>query len=93
MEDEDIAPYVYVHTANPVGMDRKSRQTNCIPVLKYSCTGMTFCPCRLDQLLVFGAISLSSILRPILFTTYYSMGQTFNSLVFETFQIIFKKNG
>ena len=50
-----------IHTADPVGMGRKSRQYNYIPVLTYSCTGMTFCPCRLDRLYVFGAMSSSFI--------------------------------
>ena len=56
-------------------MGRKLPQYNYIPVLKYSCTGMTFCPCRLDQLylciwhniLVFHFAVLS------IYTTYLSM--------------------
>ena len=48
MEDKDIAPNT--GTADPVGMGRKLRQYNYIPVLKYSCTSMTFCSDRLDQL-------------------------------------------
>ena len=39
-------------TDDPVCMGRESCQYNCIPVLKYSGTGMTFCPYRLDQMLV-----------------------------------------
>ena len=66
MEDEDIAPNAY-GTADLVGLGRKPHQYNYIPVLKYSCTGMTICPCRLDQLYVFGTISLSSIFHPILY--------------------------
>ena len=44
MEDEGYCTkYIqYVPTAHPVGMDRKSLQYNYIPVLEYSCTGMTF---------------------------------------------------
>jgi len=71
MEDEDIAPNMYVHTADPASMGRMS----CLYTYwnTYSCTGATFFPYRLDQLFVFGAISSSSILRPILYKTYYSM--------------------
>ena len=74
-----------MHTSDPVGMGRKMRQYNYISVLKYtnSCTGMTFCPCGLDQLYVFGAISSSSILRPILYTAYYSMSETFRNAQFH----------
>ena len=51
MEDDDIAPNAYP-TADPVGMDRKLLQCNYILFLKYSCTGMTFFPYKLDQLFV-----------------------------------------
>ena len=36
------------------------------------CTGRTFCPYRLDQLYVFGAISSSSILRPHIYKNHSS---------------------
>ena len=53
MEDEDIALIAfsrYGQNVAPVQLH--------IPVLKYDCTGMTFCPCRPDRLYVFGAIGI-----------------------------------
>ena len=63
----------YLGTADPVGMDRKS----CLYTLYWNIMyWRDFFPIyRLDQLYryVIGAIFSSSILCPILFTTYYSM--------------------
>ena len=49
-------------------MGRKSRQYNYIPVLKCSCTGMNFCPCRLDQLLDHWPVGYSQSLVYIIFS-------------------------
>ena len=65
-----------MQTADPVGTGRKSCRYSCISVQEYSCTGTTFSPYQQDQLYVFGAISSSSILHPILYITYYSMAIT-----------------
>ena len=46
-------------SADPVGMGRES----CLYTILSS---STFCPCQLDQLIVFASIPLLSILRPIL---------------------------
>ena len=72
MEDKDNAPNI--HTADPVGMDRKSRQYNYIPVLKYSCTGMTACPHRLDRLLVQWPIDDSKINTLPIFISFIIYG-------------------
>jgi len=73
MEDDDIAPNTY-------------SWSSCASTTIFLCwnivaTGMTFCPCRLDQLYDFSAISLissSSILHHIPYTTYYSMRRALN---------------
>ena len=42
MEDKAIAPNTYIHTADPIGMGRKSHQYN---IYQYGVgTGATFCP-------------------------------------------------
>jgi len=71
MEDEDIATNMYIQL-DPVGMGRKS----CLYTILEYCvlarlSAHTVYP--LDQLHAFGAISSSSILCPILHTTYHSM--------------------
>ena len=66
MEDEDIAPNTY-GTGDPVGMGRKARQYNYIPVIKYRLYWHDYSHlCSLDQLTASGAESSSNILCPIL---------------------------
>ena len=60
-------------TADPVCTGRKSCQYSYISGHEYSCSGATFCPYQLVQLYALGAISLSSVLSPILYAAYYSM--------------------
>ena len=57
-----------IHTADPVFTGRKSCQYRNIVVLVRLSAHTAW-----DQLYVFGAISSSSILFPILYETYYSM--------------------
>ena len=86
MKDEDTAKN---HTADPVGMGRKSCQYNYIFLywkLKYSFIGMIFWPCSLDHLYAFGAISSSSILQCYLYryNLFTYMASTENSSVGTT---------
>jgi len=75
MKDNDIAPNAY-HTADPVCTGRKSYQDNYISGQEFRVVLVQLStPYQLDQLhtYVFGAISSSSSLHPILYKAYYSM--------------------
>ena len=68
MEDEDITSNAY-QLIQPVWAESRAS----VHYTGIWCTGTTFCLWyRLDQLHVFGAVSLSSILRAYLYTTYSS---------------------
>ena len=66
-------------TADPVGLDKKS----CLhTMLEYCVLARSFLPIPTGSALctVFGAISSSSILGPILYTAHYSMENTIQYL-------------
>ena len=71
MEDEDIAPNTNSWSSRYGQEVASVHYTYCS---RYSVHArLSFCPCRLDHLCVFCAISSSSILRAYLYTTYSSV--------------------
>ena len=72
IEDKDIAPNTYSC------FSRYGQKVVPVHYAGILCTGTTFCPYRLDRMFVFGAMSSSSILGPILYKTYYSMVSLLN---------------
>ena len=78
MEDEDIAPNTNTQLIKYVGIAESRACTLRWNIVYWH----DFLPI---QLYAFSAISASSFLHPILYTTYYSMGDTHKGETWQTF--------